>query len=227
MSGVASDLPAGARPSVHDLARVIARWTFRPAFDITVRGKERVPRTGPVVVVANHMSMVEPQLLFGLLPRRVVFLVKKEMYRGPVGKGLELIGQLPVQRGEPHRTPLLHAVRLLRAGGLVALFPEGTRGTGDVTAAQQGAAWMVRASGALVQPVAVRGTRRPEGSRKRFRPNVDVYFGEPFALDVARGRTGLVEATEQLRVRLADTVAELDAWRASHGRTEQTKDGPQ
>lgn len=179
------------------------------------------------MLVANHMSMAEPQLLFGLLPRRVVFLVKKEMYHGPIGKGLELIGQLPVQRGEPDRTPLLHAVRLLRSGGMVALFPEGTRGPGNVEVAEQGAAWLVRASGALVQPVAVRGTRRPEGSRKRFRPNVDVYFGEPFALDVPRGRAGLVEATEQLRVRLADTVTELDAWRASHGRTERTKDGRQ
>ncbi|GAA5118392.1 lysophospholipid acyltransferase family protein [Haloechinothrix salitolerans] len=219
-----SDLPAGAHAGLHDVARALARWTFRPAFKITVRGDDRVPRTGPVVLVANHMSMVEPQLLFGLLPRRSVFLVKKEMFRGPVGKGLELIGQLPVRRGEPDRTPLLHAVRLLRAGGLVAVFPEGTRGSGDVRVAEQGAAWLVRSSGAIVQPVAVRGTRRPAGARKRFRPKVDVYFGEPFALEVPRGRTGLVEATERLRTRLADTVAELDSWRASHGRTERTRD---
>ncbi|MPY79269.1 MAG: 1-acyl-sn-glycerol-3-phosphate acyltransferase [Actinophytocola sp.] len=219
-----SDLPAGAHEGLHDLARVIARWTFRPAFNIIVRGRDRVPRTGPVVLVANHTSMVEPQLLFGLLPRRSVFLVKKEMFHGPIGKGLELIGQLPVQRGEPDRTPLLHAVRLLRSGGLVAVFPEGTRGTGEVRTAHQGAAWLVRSSGAIVQPVAVRGTQRPDGMRRRFRPAVDVSFGEPFVLDVPRGRAGLVDATERLRVRLADTVAELDSWRATHGRTERTKD---
>lgn len=219
-----SELPAGASGRWHDVARLIARWTFRPAFDITVHGRERVPRTGPVVLVANHMSMVEPQLLFGLLPRRSVFLVKKELFHGAVGKGLELIGQLPVQRGEPDRTPLLHAVRLLRSGGLVAIFPEGRRGQGDVSSAEQGAAWLVRSSGAVVQPVAVRGTRRPDGAHRRFRPAVDVRFGEPFALDVPRGRAGLVEATERLRLRLADTVAELDAWREANGRTKRTRD---
>lgn len=224
MSGDGSDLPAGASPGLHDAARMIARWSLRAGFRVTVRGRDRVPRTGPVVLVANHMSMVEPQLLFGLLPRRSVFLVKKEMFHGPVGTGLELIGQLAVQRGEPDRTPLLHAVRLLRSGGLVAVFPEGTRGTGEVRTAHHGAAWLVRSSGAIVQPVAVRGTRRPDGARKRFRPRVDVYFGEPFTLDVPRGRTGLAEATERLRRRLADTVTELDTWRASHGRTERTRD---
>ncbi|WP_034272119.1 lysophospholipid acyltransferase family protein [Haloechinothrix halophila] len=224
MSDAVSDLPAGAHRGLHDVARLLARWVFRPAFRIRMRGSERVPRTGPIVLVANHTSMVEPQLLFGLLPRRSVFLVKEEMFHGPVGRGLELIGQLPVRRGEPDRTPLLHAVRLLRSGGMVGVFPEGTRGSGDVKVAELGAAWLVRSSGAIVQPVAVRGTRRPAGTRRRFRPTVDVYFGEPFALDVPRGRAGLADATEQLRVRLADTVAELDTWRATHGGSERTRD---
>lgn len=218
-----TDLPVGASPRTHDLARVIARWLYRPAFRIRVRGLERVPLTGPVVLIANHSSMIEPQLIFGWLPRRSVFLAKEEMFRGPVGAGLRLIGQLAVRRGEPDRTPLLHAVRLLRSGGLVAVFPEGTRGAGDVESAEQGAAWLVRASGAVVLPVATRGTRRPAGGRRRFRPVVDVLVGEPFTVDVARGRTGLMEATEHMRRRLAETVAELDRTRARRGPSDVTR----
>lgn len=216
-----SELPAGAQPRVHDVARGIARWLYRPTLRIKVHGVHRVPRTGPVVLIANHSSAIEPQLIFGLLPRRSVFLVKQEMFRGVAGWGLRLIGQLAVRRGEPDRTPLLTAVRVLRAGGLVAVFPEGTRGDGDVRSAEQGAAWLVRASGAVVLPVANRGTRRPaEVRRRRFRPAVDVLFGEPFTVEVKHGRAGLAEATELMRQRLAGTVEELDAWRDAHGRTD-------
>ncbi|GGS59308.1 lysophospholipid acyltransferase family protein [Actinokineospora fastidiosa] len=213
MTGLGSrapDLPEGAVPRLADTARWIGTWLHRPAFRVRVSGRERVPRTGPVVLVANHSSLLEPQLIYGMLPRRSVFLVKEELFRGVAGRLLRGIGQLPIRRGEADRAPLMAAVRVLRGGGLVGVFPEGTRGTGDVAAAEQGAAWLVRTSGAVVLPVATRGTRRPEGSRRRFRPVVDMLVGEPFALEVGRGRTGLEEATEQIRVRLAGLVHELD-----------------
>ena len=166
-----------------------------------------------MVLVANHSSLAEPQMIFGLTGRRTVFLVKIELARGPAGRALRWIGQIPVRRGEPDRTPLMAAVEFVRGGGLIGLFPEGSRGSGDVLHAEQGAAWLVRSSGAVVLPVVTRGTRRPPGSGRRFRPVVDVLVGEPFPLTVARGRSGLVSATEEIRVRLADLVRELDGVR--------------
>lgn len=213
MTAAPAELPEGAIPWLHDSARVVARWLHRPALRLRVHGRERVPRTGPVVLVANHSSLLEPQLIFGMLPRRSVFLVKRELFDGVAGRGLRGIGQIGVRRGEPDRAPLLAAVGVLRAGGLVGVFPEGTRGSGDVAAAEQGAAWLVRASGAVVLPVAARGTRRPDGAPVRFRPIVDLLVGEPFALAVGRGRAGLTQATEHLRVRLAELVGELDEQR--------------
>ncbi|GLZ41398.1 lysophospholipid acyltransferase family protein [Actinokineospora sp. NBRC 105648] len=208
-----TQLPQGALPWLHDTCRFIGRFVFRPALRLRVRGLAGVPRTGPVVLVANHSSMLEPQIIFGMLPRRSVFLVKEELFTGLPGRGLRGIGQIPVRRGEVDRTPLTTALAVLRDGGLVGIFPEGTRGAGDVTAAEQGAAWLVRGSGAVVLPVATRGTHRPAGTRRRFRPVVDVLVGEPFELAVGKGRTGLAEATEQIRVRLAGLVHELDVVR--------------
>lgn len=208
-------LPEGASPAWTDLGRWIGRWIYPLPFRVRVHGAERVPRTGGVVVVANHSSMADGPILFGCLPRRVVFLIKQEMFAGLAGHWLRKIGQLSVRRGVPDRAPLLAALRVLKAGGVIGVFPEGTRGSGDVSDAQHGAAWLARSSDAVVLPVACRGTRRPPGARRRFLPVVDVLIGEPFELPPGKGKQALGVATEQVRDRLATLVADLDNLRNS------------
>jgi 1-acyl-sn-glycerol-3-phosphate acyltransferase len=135
------------------------------------------------------------------------------MFTGPAGWGLRRIGQLPVRRGQADRRPLTAAAAVLRAGGLVGVFPEGTRGSGEVAAAQHGAAWLARTSGAQVLPVVCRGTRRPDGARRRWRPRVDIVVGEPLTVAAGGGRAGLAAATETVRAELAGMVRELDELR--------------
>jgi 1-acyl-sn-glycerol-3-phosphate acyltransferase len=208
------DLPDGTWPWLHDTTRWVGTWLFRPWFRLRVHGGYRVPPVGAVVLVANHSSLIEPQMIYGLIGRRSVFLVKAEIAGGGfIGGALRAIGQLSVRRGSPDRTALGAAIRVLRGGGLVGVFPEGTRGDGDVLRAEQGAAWLVRSTGAVVLPVAVRGTRRPTDRRRRWRPEVDLLFGDPFPLTVHRGRTGLADGTETIRTTLADLVRELDELR--------------
>ncbi|WIX75315.1 lysophospholipid acyltransferase family protein [Amycolatopsis carbonis] len=209
-------LPEGAIGLLHDAGRVFGRYHLRSVFRIRVHGRDRMPDAGPVVVIANHSSMIEPQLIFGMLPRRSAFLVKAEMFKGAAGWFLRAIGQIPVKRGEIDRTPLMTAVGVLKAGGVVGIFPEGTRGAGDVGVAEKGAAWLVRASGATVLPVATRGTLRPADGKRRWRPRVDILVGEPFTPKVGPGRSGLEEGTEELRLQLAGLVKTLDDWRAEN-----------
>lgn len=207
------ELPPGTWRWLQGVTRWIGTWCFYVGYRLRVRHRERIPATGPIVVVANHSAMVDGPLLYGLLGRRSSFLIKQEMFRGPLGWILPRIGQLAVRRGEVDRAPLLTAVRLLRHGGVVVVFPEGTRGSGDVTNAQQGAAWLARAGGAMLLPVAVRGTRRPAGNNRRFRPSVDVLVGRPFAVPPGKGRAALTAATTEIRHRLTALVSELDAIR--------------
>ncbi|HTI23486.1 MAG TPA: lysophospholipid acyltransferase family protein [Kutzneria sp.] len=208
-------LPAGSWPWLHEFARWLGTFIFVPFYRLRVHGRENVPATGPVLMIANHSTMVDGPVLFATSPRRPVFLIKQEMFKGPLGFLLPRIGQIAIKRGEPDREPLMTAVRLLKAGGMVGIFPEGTRGAGDVDAAHNGAAWLARTAGAVVLPVACRGTLRPAGARKRrFRPYVDVLVGRPFELPADKGRAALTAATERVRVELADLVAELDRRRA-------------
>ncbi len=200
---------------MHDLARWIGTWLWIPFYRLHVHGRERIPATGPVVVVANHSAFIDGPVLFGLFRRRTVFWVKQEMFTGPLGWALSRIGQVPVRRGTADRTPLTTAVAVLRAGGLVAVFPEGTRGSGDVEAVQQGAAWLARMGRATVVPVVCRGTRRPAGTRRRFRPRVDVQVGEPVSIPAGGGRAGLAAASETVRAELAAAVRELDTRRST------------
>jgi 1-acyl-sn-glycerol-3-phosphate acyltransferase len=210
---VSDQLPEGASARWTDFGRWIARYPYALPFRVRVHGEQRVPRTGAVVVVANHSSAADGPLLFGYLPRRVVFLIKQEMFVGALGWFLRKIGQLSVRRGVPDRTPLMAALKVLRAGGVVGVFPEGTRGSGDVSDAQHGAAWLARSSNAVVLPVACRGTLRPDGASRRLLPVVDVLVGEPFELPPGKGKQALDVATEQVRDRLATLVAELDNFR--------------
>ncbi len=202
--------PEGTWPWLQAFTRWIGTWCFFVSYRLHIWHRERIPTTGPVVVVANHSAAVDGPLLYGLLGRRTSFLIKQEMFSGPLGWILPRIGQLAVRRGEADRTPLLTAVRLLRVGGMVVVFPEGTRGTGDVATAQQGAAWLARTGGARLLPVVIRGTRRPPSSQRRFRPRVDVLVGEPFAGPPGRGRAALFAATDEVRDRLLALVTELD-----------------
>ena len=209
------DLPDGAWGWLHDLARWIGTWCFAPFFRLRVHHRGRVPLTGPVVVVANHSALVDGPLLYGLLGRRAVFLVKDEMFRGPLGYLLPRMGQLAVRRGTVDRRPLTAALEVLRGGGMVVVFPEGTRGTGEVAAARQGAAWLARQAQAPMLPLVCRGTHRPSGGGRRLRPRVDVLVGRPLPVPSGRGRAELADATDGIRTALVTLIAELDEIRVS------------
>jgi 1-acyl-sn-glycerol-3-phosphate acyltransferase len=208
-----ADLPPGAWNWLHDFARWLFGWLLGLIVRRRVHGRERIPTTGPVVMVANHSSMLDAPVIGSVLGRRPVFLTKQEMFTGPVGWLLTRVGQIPIRRGTTDRAPLLTALGVLRGGGLIGIFPEGTRGAGDVAQVHNGAAWLARSGDAVLLPVACRGTLRPPGTGRRWRPRVDVLIGEPLRMPVQKGRAGLTAASEQVRVALANLVSELDRLR--------------
>ena len=193
---------------------VVGRILFGAFYRVDVVGRRRVPRTGPVVFVANHVGFLDGPLLPALAPRPTSVLVKREMFKGLLGWFLTWIGHIPVTRGSGDRTALTRAVAILHSGGVVGIFPEGTRGRGDVAAVQQGAAWLAQQGQAKVVPVAFLGTRRTgasKGSLPRPWSRMVVEFGEPMDLapdPALTGRQRLAAATDTVRETLATHVRE-------------------
>lgn len=200
----------GAAAGWH-FGRVLLRSLWR----VQVVGVGRVPRDEPVVLVSNHLGFLDGPLVFSVGPRPAHFMVKRELFTGVLGRVLQAVAQIPVDRTTGDREALGSALAVLRRGGAVGVFPEGTRGRGDVASVQQGATWLALQSGARVVPVACLGTRRTgrgTGTLPPLRSRVVVVFGEPFRLQPPAGVPGrerLRLATEQLRGQLADHVAKV------------------
>jgi 1-acyl-sn-glycerol-3-phosphate acyltransferase len=166
------------------------RWwaarVLRSRWPITVRGADRVPPDGPLVVVANHVGFLDGPLMAIMSPRPVHVLTKREMYDGRLGGFLHASGQIPVHREGPDPYAVKAALHVLREGHAVGVFPEGTRGTGEVEHVKPGAAYLAMASGAAVVPLVFLGTRPPGGSTNALPPPrspMVMTFGMPMQVE--------------------------------------------
>lgn len=192
-------------------SRLVGALLAHGVWNTTVLGATNVPRTGPVILAANHIGIVDGPLLHGAAPRYTRILVKEEMFSGPLGVVLRASGQIPVDR-TGGRPALVAALAVLRRGGAVGIFPEGNRGRGDAAAARGGVAWLAVTSGAPVVPVAVLGTRRTGesiGHVPGLRRRLVVAMGEPMTFDrsgAGSGRAAVVATGETLRTALAEHV---------------------
>ncbi|MER8047801.1 lysophospholipid acyltransferase family protein [Streptomyces sp. NPDC094032] len=176
-----------------------------------VLGAWRVPASGPVILAVNHAHNLDGPMLMGTAPRPVHFLIKKEAFVGPLGSFLEGIGQLKVDRDSTDRAAIGNALAVLEQGGVLGIFPEGTRGEGDFASLRSGLAYFAVRGGAPIVPVAVLGsTDRPGRLVKalpRLRSRVDVVFGDAFEAGDGSGRRtrkALDEATYRIQERLTD-----------------------
>lgn len=194
-------LPLG---TIRRLAALLLRVLFR----MRVLGLEHVPAKGPVLLAGNHTGFLDGPMVFMMLPRPSAFLVKSELYAGPWARVLAFARQIPVRRGVPDRTALEAALRVLRGGGVLGVFPEGTRGEGRLESIQHGIGYLALRAGCPVVPVVCTGTASalPKGALlPRFRTRIDIVFGPAFTIDVAgdpRARSTIADAAEQVRKHL-------------------------
>jgi 1-acyl-sn-glycerol-3-phosphate acyltransferase len=174
------------------------RLVFRP----WAEGTGHVPREGPAIIASNHLSFSDHFFAPLLLPRKVVYLAKAEYFTGRGVKGLiskaffRGVGQIPVDRsgGEASERALRTGLRVLRSGGLLGIYPEGTRSPdGRLYRGKTGVARLALETGAPVIPCAMIGTFElmPPGKplpRLRLRPGT--RFGEPLDFSRYRGLEG-------------------------------------
>jgi 1-acyl-sn-glycerol-3-phosphate acyltransferase len=144
---------------------------------------DRVPAEGPVVMVANHRSFVDPFAVgLGLSWRRPVhFMAKAEMFKYPLKVLLVVLNSFPVQRGGADRAAIRQAMDLLAENRILGMFPEGTRvHEGEAAQAQAGAAFIALKTGTMIVPVGLIGTEkvmRPGKKLPSF-PPISIAYGE-------------------------------------------------
>jgi 1-acyl-sn-glycerol-3-phosphate acyltransferase len=184
---------------------------LRGVYRFRVTGAELLPRSG-FVLASNHESNFDPwPLALAVSPRQLLFMTKAEAFTSVLGPLLRAGGAFPVQRGKRDAEAFETAVRLVRGGGVVMVFPAGTRRAKGKKRAEQppgtGAARIAFRGGVPLVPAAISGT----DNLLRFGPirvacGPPVVFDDLIALPVSeRARIAterLVEAIEELRVEL-------------------------
>ncbi len=178
-----------------------------------IRGRENVPRKGGLIVASNHLSNGDPPILTVAVPRQIAWLTKAEWFKTPIiGPFFRLAGMIPVRRFEADLQALRHAQYVLRDGGVLAMFPEGTRG-GDkgLRTGEPGTALIALRTGTPIVPIAIWGTEHVKLPRDFFRrTRAHVRFGKPFTLEASGRirRDDVVRGTETIMREIAALLPE-------------------
>jgi cytidylate kinase len=171
--------------------KILAVALMRLMFRLRSVGSENIPERGPVLMVANHSSVLDPPLVGGASGRQLTYLAKAELFEIPLFRRLiHALNARPIRREGADPSALRTARRVLDEGGALLVFPEGTRGEeGDIRPAKPGAGLLAVSSGAAVVPVYISGSGRawPKGHRLPRAAKVTVTFGKPLRFQAGRG----------------------------------------
>jgi len=190
---------------LYQVLKPMAVAVMRAGFRLEVQGREHVPTTGPVLIVSNHVSVLDPPLVGGASPRMLYFLAKEELFAVPLlGRFLHALNARPVKRDGSDGRALKMALKLLSENRAILLFPEGTRGVeGRLGEGRPGAGMLAIMSGAAVVPVHISGSGRalpPGHALPRFH-RIRVRFGPPLVFKRAadeRRKEQYREATNEM-----------------------------
>ena len=182
---------------------------------LSVSGAQLIPADGPLIIMMNHTSGLDPGLVMGVTTNRFVIPMTKIEVTG------FFLGRLAVwwwdaytvRRGTADRRALANSIELLRDGHCILIAPEGTRQRDGLSRAKGGLAWIATKADAIVLPCAISGTSGWNRNWLRLhRPRIQLRFGRPFrfrsdgARRVPRERLQVMtdEAMYQLSAALAD-----------------------
>ena len=192
--------PADAQLPLRLWTETAGRGLLSAVWGVKTSGLEQVPRSGALIVACNHVSLLDPVLLYAAIgpARRPYSLAKKELFENPVlGWFFRGVGTIPLDRGGDATTAMRAALDVLGKGGCLAIYPEGTRvAPGESRRPKAGVSFLAARSRAPVVPVRLVGTER---------------FPLVFPLEVRFGRPMPSPETEGREAELAYARSVMDA----------------
>ncbi len=146
---------------------------------------ENVPMDGPLIIACNHVSYLDPPVLGSFAPRPISYMAKAELFRIPIlGPGIAAVGTYPVDRNGSATSAIRRSLEVLKSGGCIGIFPEGTRNLDGSVEAHGGVALLASLSKAPVVPAAITGSG---GASKLHQ--IKVVYGKPMRLPADRKAT--------------------------------------
>lgn len=169
----------------YQLIRAVLYVFFKVFNRLEVIGSENIPRNGGAIVAANHVSYLDPPVLGVALKRRPTYIAKEGLFRIPFIGTVVRGCCFPMKRDKPQPSVIKEAVSRLKKGGVLVLFPEGSRSTdGDFLDAKRGVAMIAAMSVVPVVPALIEGTDRalPVGTKLIKPAKIKVVFGNPLTI---------------------------------------------
>ena len=198
-------------PALYEVVRVTADWYFSTFYDYTQSGKENIPSEGPVIFAANHVSHYDPPAIGACLDRQINYFARNTLFKGLFGKGLEAIGTIPVARDSADVGSLKAIFRALKAGGVIAIYPEGTRSPDGTLREPKGGVGMIACkSKATIIPTRLFGTYEVFGRNHKLPKlggQIHVTYDKPMSteeLDPGKAHPErYLEASRRIMARIA------------------------
>ena len=191
------------------LIGIFARTVFR----FRIIGHENIPKAGGIIIASNHLSYLDIPLLGYSIGRDADYMAKKELFSIPVlGLLIRILGGFPVDRERLDRSTIREAIKRLKSGRVLVIYPEGTRSpNGRLQPAKPGVGMIVRMSRAKVIPVAVTGTDKalPRGSWMVRRAHITIEFGKPIDFSSVIENTGEKGDIEKITKIIMDNISTL------------------
>jgi len=193
----------------YKIFKILCRFWFGTILRTRVIGAENIPAQGAFILAANHVSNWDPPFLGTFIEREVCYMGKEELFKNPIMaaicRGLHVF---PVKRGAADKTAIKTAIKILKDGKCLGIFPEGTRSkTGKLGKAASGVSLIAAMTKAPIIPAAIINTEKIF-SKEKFLPRPAVVYGKPIKFF---GSTKDRDAMENFAQEIMNEIAKLKA----------------
>ena len=174
----------------YSVAKMACRILWKVVYRIRIAGQEHIPTDGSVLVVSNHQSHFDPPCVGACIPRQSNFLARDTLFKNKIfGTMIRGLGAVPIDREGKALSGLKETLRRLKRGGIVLVFPEGTRSPdGQIKTFQAGFSTLAVRSKSPIVPAAIAGAYEafPRGKKFPGLGRLAVVFGEPIPFETVR-----------------------------------------